>query len=149
MLALAAVVAACAPVRMAVRDEYPEPSPRSAGRILGARVGVVEYASACAAAYPALQASLAAVLEHWRLRNDAVVAHVRQRFDASLGDPAERAWFDGELERIARELRAGVAAQPEPERAALCRRYLARLEEGREDVGFKYRGDVAAWLAGP
>ena len=57
-----------------------------------------------------------------------------------FGDPSERVWFHDELGRIARELRAGVA-EWEPERAALCRRCLARLEEGREDVGFEYRDE--------
>ncbi|HTO51603.1 MAG TPA: hypothetical protein VML91_28490 [Burkholderiales bacterium] len=144
-----AVLAGCAPGRAPVRDERPEATPRSAGRVVGARIGVLEYGAACAAAYPALRPQLAAALQHWRLRNDAVVGEVRERYLASLDSATERAALEAELARIGIELRAGFAARPEAERSAFCRRFLVYVEEGREDVGFKYREDVAAWLAAP
>jgi hypothetical protein len=147
--AAAAALGACAPARSPVHDERPEATPRSAGRVVGARIGVLEYGAACAAAYPALQPQLATALQHWRLRNDAVVDEVRERYLASLDSPAERAALEAELGRVGAELRADFAARPEGERSAFCRRFLVYVEEGREDVGFKYREDVAAWLAAP
>ncbi len=148
-LATAAALAACAPARVPTHDERPEATPRSAGRVVGARIGVLEYGAACAAAYPVLEPQLATALQHWRLRNDAVVEEVRERFLASLDSGPDQQWLDAELERIATGLRAGFAARPESERDAFCRRFLAYVEEGREDVGFKYREDVAAWLGVP
>jgi hypothetical protein len=144
-----AVLAACASAPAPPGDERPEATPRSAGRVVGARIGVLEYGAACAAAVPALAPQFATALGHWRLRNDAVVDEVRSRFLASLGSGTDQQWLDAELGRIAPRVRAGFAELPAGARDAFCRHFLAQLEQGREDVGFKYRADVAAWLGRP
>lgn len=141
---LVAIAVACAPTPGPVPDAAAAPSAKGAGRIIGARVGVLEHVAACGVAFPRLRGELAVAVEHWRWRNEPLVARVRERFLASLAADAERRWFEATLAGIAADLRASFSARPDPE--AFCRRLVGRLDAGREDVGFKYRADVEAWL---
>ena len=141
---LVAIAAACAPTPAPVSDDAVEPSAKGAGRIIGARVGVLEHVAACGEAFPRLRGELAVALEHWRWRNEPLVARVRERFLASLAADAERRWFEATLAGIATDLRASFSARPDPE--AFCRRLVGLVDTGREDVGFKYRADLDAWL---
>lgn len=137
----------------AARADEDEPSPRAAGRVLGAKIGVMTYATACESEFRTLRDEIEYAVAHWRLRNDAGVAQVRSAFQASIAETHGDRFAEAELARLERmlagigtEIRTWFEALPDEARAQVCFGYAARLDAGEEDIGFKYRADLSAWL---